>query len=289
MQDPTKILWEIALALDVHRIPRTIDYSGWTLTKGIRIFADPDVKCPNCESRVRTRRIWLVDDNNKSLLGCWKLDGSKVNPDIEIIHPHVYKDKRVCNGDFKLASDALFIGVAEGRHYYSTERWFQQLGHECPNIVTIICDDCGKDELFPPDYKRHLCYYCQDRSECDCDMCRRAYGEEQCRECEEWMERSELDEDLLCENCNNNTPRCRICGESEVENSGDFCDGCECNIEDCDEPQYAQVMNGFCMHHRYQCDMCDQRVSRFGYSCSDCEDAEDEYPLAPLSPEDSPF
>src|SRR5262245_53356750 len=114
MKDPTKLLWEIAgIAVGMKK---SADRSGWELKAGHKIFSNPKVQCPNCGEFVQTKRIWLVDDRSNYLIKCWKMDGSRINPDNEIVHPHVNnRNGEVCLGTLKKASEALFHGVAEGR------------------------------------------------------------------------------------------------------------------------------------------------------------------------------
>jgi hypothetical protein len=141
MNDPTKILWEIVTKTKESKSDR----SGWELKKGVKIFNNPEAKCPNCDTWIPTQRIWLVNESSGKLLGCWRADGSRVIADERkvIIHPHVYLNGNVCKGKTDSASTALFSGVDKGRHYHLTEHWFEQLGHICPNVKKVPCAWCG--------------------------------------------------------------------------------------------------------------------------------------------------
>lgn len=259
MKDPTKSMWEISVLVQDLR-PKD-DRVGWILREGIKVFGpDTKAKCPNCDSWIPTNRIWLVDDANGFLKGCWYKDGTVVHQ--EIIHPHVPYNGQVCLGQSGGAANALFAGVASGRHYHSTEKWFSQLGHDCVNAIKARCIGCD-DEYYESELiEGNGCDRCVNKGLLDiCEDCGRCdlsenFTDGRCRECEEGIY------------------RCRHCRLSEVSDEGRICDNCLCRYEDCGE-EIDEDSDRYCSDHLYGCRCdhgCDSRLSEADTICEWCLD-----------------
>jgi hypothetical protein len=286
MNDPTKILWEI---ISKEEQPKS-DKSGWELRKGVKIFTNPEAKCPNCETWIPTQRIWLVDNSAKKLLGCWRMDGTKVIADgrKSIIHPHVYHNGEVCKGTTDSASTALFSGIDRGKHYHLTEHWFEQIGHVCPNVEKVPCAWCGYRqfygycEIYGDEDESHksfcswdclhfaealwcwLCFSPRDFYDPKvgekhlCSSCRDkgflCYCDKcrtaMCRECCGMFRPDDLDTERLCERCESGNFLCGHCGENEVDEEGWVCDDCCCR--ECGE-EIDSRSERYCSSHFYEC------------------------------------
>lgn len=129
-------------------LTRTEKYSAnltnkrWKFSEGISLYINPPFKCPLCKGSFPTNRIWLLDEINKSLKGCWRLDGNPIKGEFDsddnyrgdVPHPHADLDG-ACMGNTKSLVELLFLGIRPGTHYYSTNLWLIQVGHgDCPEL-----------------------------------------------------------------------------------------------------------------------------------------------------------
>jgi hypothetical protein len=257
MKDPSEALWKLMNKLEVSRPVET--KIGWELGEGIKIFGpDTKAKCPNCDSWIETNRIWLVDEADGILKGCWHRDGRKVE---KIIHPHVPYSGKVCLGKSGGASNALFAGVDKGRHYHSTERWFNQLGHDCPDAIKANCIAC-LDEYYESELEDGK----------GCNKCYDSGLVKLCENCGHCDLAKNFTEDL-CRNCEEEVYRCRHCGETEVEEDGWLCDSCICRYDDCDKE--IEDNSRYCLSHQFQCSCdcgCETRLDEEDLLCEWCTD-----------------
>lgn len=262
MQDPTEILWKISVNLEKAKPVSSL--VGWQLRGGIKIFGPKTkAKCPNCETWIETNRIWLVDESKGYLKGCWHLDGSKVSgKSTDIIHPHVPYNGQVCLGDSGGASNALFCGVASGKHYHSTEKWFSQLGHDCVNAIRGKCSGC--------DYEGFQSELEDGRV---CNECINGGTYSMCGNCENWCPTDEMDGNGYCSSCAEELHHCRHCNEREVEEDGDICDNCVCRESTCTS-EIHENSRYYCSDHFYQCSCeceCTTRLSEEDERCEWCQ------------------
>lgn len=142
-----------------------VDNNGWTLRKGIRIVVNPKFKCPHCYENTYdvkdmsrymypTNRIWMFDERNRRLLGCWWMDGTEVEDDgygefQSVVHPHVGGTGNLCMGSSTSVEQLLFMGMSKGNHYRSCEIAILNMGHMCPYIPRVPCKICTRKYLQP--------------------------------------------------------------------------------------------------------------------------------------------
>lgn len=209
MKDPTEFL--MTLTSKISELKAKYRESSWSFRQGLKLFIDPTVRCPWCEQWIHTRRVWLVDDKWAVLKGCWFLNGEPVDKEKFIIHPHVCNaDKSICLGTTSIPSTALFASITSGHHYYSTEHWFEQLGHNCPNTPKTICNVCNRMYFHDEGYS--LSYGQNNYRVCSID-CFNVANLFRCTTCFSERELYEpQDRDKLCEQCwINNTVECSFC------------------------------------------------------------------------------
>lgn len=278
MKDPSKYLWEmVSIAEGLKKDPND---KRWKLREGVKLFGPKqEAKCPHCNEWIQANRVWIVDEANKELIGAWKVDGTRIvasydprNIDHTIIHPHAAFRGHICmgSGDTKLhsASDALFYGVNTGFHYYSSELWFEQLGHRCPNVGRLPCELCKEGQLpdfiveygfhgdhrlcskrclrvaetfrcqmcfsvrdiYEPKDNRDLCEDCYDRETFKCDFCpgRVFKGHERYSDDKIVCESCRWKEWGRCENCLENYRHGELDHQLLCENCGDSDSQCDC-------------------------------------------------------------
>lgn len=257
MEDPTEALWTLRSALDKVYYKPNNNNNGWRLSPGIKIFGpDTKAKCPNCESWITTNRIWLVDEIKAYVKGCWNRDGTKVEG---IIHPHIQYNGLICLGDSGGASNALFAGVDRGRHHHSTERWFDQLGHDCPDAIRDTCIGCN------------LLYFDSElTNSVGCGKCISDKVLTFCDNCHDLSIACEITNGL-CETCQIDIYYCPHCG-AEVDRDYELCSECECRV--CGD-EISEDSIRYCSRHLYECACdceCSSRLDEEDKRCDRCID-----------------
>lgn len=307
MKDPTEILTTIASR--VLEVKSTGRGGPWSFRDGVRLFINPEARCPDCEGWFPTNRVWLVDEPWNRLLDCWHMDGRKVDRAKEIIHPHV-SGRGICMGNNKSASEALFVGVTPGKHYFNTERWFWQLGHDCPKVEKDTCYSCGVKYPTRTGYKYGEL---QDKTICSmkclivvklfrCWSCfgERPFYEPDGNSLSRYCESCYLERTIACGSCSkrilkkypyttlptgeavcdtcrpDHYDNCRACEEEFLRtslNDDRLCVRCENEIEEREEEREEEEEEEEAPPDTYPCDCycgCTHRVNEEGARCEDC-------------------
>jgi hypothetical protein len=265
---------------------------GWDLKRNIKLFVNPEAKCPYCGRWFHTNRIWLVDDARNWLNGCWNLDGSPIASSL-IIHPHAWMNGEVCIGKAESVSEALFAGVAQGKHIHHVPEWLLQMGHDCDEAPNIKCPICTKkffnkgDYLFGPTLHPLCSKQCLGVADgFRCERCLSVIDRSQGRFCASCMEELYIPCSICsvkryvndmypysrnrlkcCSVCQYNLRTCTWCGYRELSEDMNeegkctackdliFCVNCSTNVEAVNE-------KGICNYCVNYCREC---------NCSPCE------------------
>lgn len=212
MPDSIDILWELAIKVAGYKSVSTS--RGWRMGEGMSVFVDPPAMCPHCREWFRTNRIWVVDENNGKLAGCWDMKTGQPPP-ASLVHPHSGSNRgSICKGNNHTYADALFIGISAGTHYYSTERWLFELGHDCPYLtVRVTCQICRRShpKVGTHNYGHgsfHVCSrYCYTLAKYF--RCMRCYKETGFYTEPKW--------ERYCEECfNASSTACHLCGDVQL-------------------------------------------------------------------------
>ena len=278
--------------------------NGWTLRKKIKLFpSTTEACCPYCGDWFPTNRIWLVNDNSNYLVGCWTKDGKSISAD-QIIHPHAWMSGEVCLGEQKFASEALFAGIAKGKHVQYVPRWLYQLGHKCDKIPVKTCPICASK--FFEDQERFFGY--RSHRVCSYDCLSVAMG----FRCEECMGITDVSQKRLCADCDIKlTVECAICAHKLLSFETYFysrkdlqcCHKCYTSeLRSCVDCGYMEKISELDSMRRcgdcaaipvIRCTDCDERVDSVNGQgiCTNCANFCDECDCSPCEcePEPGPF
>lgn len=212
-----------------------------------KLCINPKLQCPYCREWLDTLRVWVIDEIENKVRKLWTLDGHELG--VECCHPHVGSAGRICMGDARTATDALFAGLSSDA-YISPWEWLPDvLGHECGKLLAerdaedehhFTCQECDdryhEDDVYWSDggygpycsncyYERYdRCHKCDSewengelketpRGEYWCESC---FAEQyfECEDCDGTFSNDEYMGYNLCETCwNDRYVSCPECGE----------------------------------------------------------------------------
>lgn len=226
-----------------------------------KVFINPSVRCSWCNEWLPTKRVWVVDEADFRVRKLWTLAGKRL--DVEACHPHVGTAGRICMGDAKTVSEALFNGLSNDA-YVKPKYWLPEvLGHRCETLGedleseydedSFTCygcdgvyhrDDCYYSEETDRDYCRDCFYeshtYCNgcgndfydDGNEAtistpDGDYCQSCFSDKffECEGCDEIYRLERLLADDRCEDCwSEKWETCSECGEESERSDNELDD-----------------------------------------------------------------
>lgn len=245
--------------------------SGWDLRTKTKLFINPEARCPYCDGWFPTNRVWLINDQSHYIKGCWNLDGSPISEG-KIVHPHSWRmSGEVCLGEAKTASEALFAGVAKGKHVYCVPRWLVEIGHDCERLPYKNCPACsGK---FFVDVEFYFGF--KDTKLCSAKCLEIA----QMFRCENCMKVLDMDQRRFCAECRIGLYiECNICSKTLFEPESRYysrrelrcCYDCYNILRGCNTCGYMELRSElndrrvctYCVEHpAFICDACGESFS----------------------------
>ena len=189
-------------------------------------FINPILQCPYCQDWLETKRVWVVDEEERKVRAVYDLKGGK-----ELIvsgcHPHVGSGGKICMGSASTPAEALFASLSSDAFVKPVEWLPDVLGHRCAEMDEAededytYCRECA-GQLHVED-----AYYSDSTADAYCSDC---YWDHhwRCEACDgEWHVDS-----VECLNVVNGTTYCESCYSQRFFN----CEGC---YEDFSHDEYG--------------------------------------------------
>lgn len=233
-------------------------------------FINPILQCPYCQDWLETKRVWVVDEEERKVRAVYHLDGGKEFR-VSGCHPHVGPGGGICMGSARTPAEALFASLSNDAYVKPYEWLPDVLGHQCPEMDErededyFVCDGCEDryhiDENYYSEYMdSRYCSDCYWEVHWRCDHCDGEWHEDSSEP------RYDVNNYIYCSSC--------------FSDRYFICDGCDETVSN-DQYREEGLCNA-CYDDRYEeCVDCSGVFPRSDYEldsdsrCSQCRPPEE--------------